>query len=318
MLAGSPQQSYSREEARRVLGISERQLRGWERQELVPHLEQFGFADLIALRSLQKLRADRVAPARIRSAVRALRQKLHGVENPLKEVKVFCEGRKIAVLLDGQKMEAVSGQLLLDFDQRELKTLLAFPPEGRGRAVVSDAKTREAEAWFEKGIELEQTGGPPEEIVAAYRRALELDPSSAGAAVNLGTVYFHLKRWEEAERAYLQALEIDSTYALAHFDLGNLFDERGDPERAEHHYQAALKVNPNYADAHYNLALLSQTRGDVMKAVGHWKAYLKLDGASSWAAIARRELDKLCRAAVVPGAAAGGPIIVRRSSPADG
>ncbi len=317
MLAGSPQQSYSREEARRVLGISERQLRAWERQELVPHLDQFAFSDLIALRSLQKLRADRVAPARIRSAVRALREKLHGVENPLKEVKVFLEGRKVAVLVDGQKMEADSGQLLLDFDRKELTTLLSFPPEGRGRPAVSDAKAREAEAWFEKGLELEQTGAPPEDIVAAYQRALELDPTSAGAAVNLGTVFFHLKRWQEAERAYMRALEIDATYALAHFDLGNLFDERGDAERAERHYQAALKINPNYADAHYNLALLSQTRGDVMKAVRHWKAYLKLDGASSWAAIARRELDKLRRAALLPGAA-GGPAVVRRSSPADG
>lgn len=286
-----------------MLGISERQLRGWERQELMPHLEQFAFSDLIALRSLQKLRADRVAPVRIRRALRALREKLEGVENPLKEVKVFCEGRKVAVLLDGQKMEAVSGQLLLDFDRKELKTLLAFPPEGRGRAMPSDAKAREAEAWFEKGLELEQTGAPPEEIVAAYERALELDPASAGAAVNLGTVYYHLRRWEDAERVYLRALQIDPAYALAHFDLGNLFDERGDPERAEQHYHSALKIDPNYADAHYNLALLAQTRGDPMKAVRHWKAYLKLDGASSWASIARRELDKLRRAAVVPGAA---------------
>jgi tetratricopeptide (TPR) repeat protein len=284
-----------------MVGISERQLRGWERQELVPRLEQFAFADLIALRSLQKLRADRVAPLRIKQAVRALRAKLDGVENPLKELKVFCEGRKIAVLLEGQKMEPVSGQLLLDFDRKELKTLLTFPPEGRGRTAASDARTREAEDWFERGLELEQTGAPPEEIVAAYRRALELDPASAGAAVNLGTVYYHLRQWEEAERAYLQALQVDATYALAHFDLGNLFDERGDPERADQHYQAALKLDPDYADAHYNLALLAQTRGDVMKAVRHWKAYLKLDGSSSWAAIARRELDKLRRAAVVPG-----------------
>jgi tetratricopeptide (TPR) repeat protein len=250
---------------------------------------------------LQKLRTDKVAPAQIRRAVRALREKLDGVENPLKEVKVFCEGRKIAVLLDGQKMEAVSGQLLLDFDRKELKTLLTFPPGGKGRPAASDAKTREAEAWFEKGIDLEQTGAPPEEIVAAYQRSLELDPTSAGAAVNLGTVYYHLRQWDKAERAYKQALEVDAAYALAHFDLGNLFDERGDPERAENHYQAALKINPNYADAHYNLALLSQTRGDVMKAVRHWKAYLKLDGSSSWSTIARRELDKLRRAAVVPG-----------------
>jgi tetratricopeptide (TPR) repeat protein len=304
MLAGAPKQSYTREEALRVLGISERQLRAWERQELVPRLEQFAFSDLIALRSLDKLRANRVSPSRIRSAVRALRAKLGGVEDPLKELKIFCEGRKIAVLIEGQKMEPVSGQLLLDFDQKELNTLLAFPPEGRGAAASSGAKAREAEGWFERGLELEQTGAPPEEILEAYERALALDPASAGAAVNLGTIYYRLRRWEDAERAYRQALEIDSTYALAHFDLGNLFDERGDTENAASHYQAALKLNPNYADAHYNLALLSQTHGDAMKAVRHWKAYLKLDGASSWSIIARRELEKLRRAAVVPGTGA--------------
>jgi tetratricopeptide (TPR) repeat protein len=300
MLAGAPKQSYTREEARRVLGISERQLRSWERQELVPRLDQFAFSDLIALRSLERLRANRVAPARIRSVVRALRAKLGGAADPLKELKIFSEGRKVAVLVEGQKMEPLSGQLLLDFDQKELSTLLAFPPEGRARP-ASEAKVREAESWFERGLELEQTGAPPEEILEAYQRALKLDPDSAGAAVNLGTIYYRLRRWDDAERSYRQALEIDETYALAHFDLGNLFDERGDAERAASHYQAALKLNPNYADAHYNLALLSQTRGDAMKAVRHWKAYLKLDGSSSWSIIARRELDKLRRATVVTG-----------------
>lgn len=145
MLAGTPKQSYTREEACRVVGVSERQLRGWERQDLVPALDQFAFADLIALRSLQKLRASRVPPARIRNAVRALREKLHGVENPLKELKVFCEGRRVAVLLEGQKVEPVSGQLLLDFDRAELTTLLAFPPAARqkpGEAGSEDQGSR--------------------------------------------------------------------------------------------------------------------------------------------------------------------------------
>ncbi|MGE5648519.1 MAG: tetratricopeptide repeat protein [Acidobacteriota bacterium] len=302
MLAGMPQQSYTREEACRVAGVTERQLRGWERQELVPRLEEYSIADLIALRSLQKLLGGKVPPARIRRAIGALRKKLDGIENPLKELKIVCEGRRVAVLIDGQKMEPVSGQLLLDFDRAELKTLLSFPKEDREPPAAAAAKVKEAEKWFERGLELEETGALPEQIIDAYRRALELDPTSAGAAVNLGTIYYHLHRWEEAKRAYNQALEIDSTYALAHFNLGNLYDERGDRERAESHYQAALKINPNYADAHYNLALLSQNRGDAMKAVRHWKAYLKLDGASSWSAVARRELEKLCRAAVVPGA----------------
>ncbi|HEX8985473.1 MAG TPA: tetratricopeptide repeat protein [Bryobacteraceae bacterium] len=302
MLSRAPQQSYTRKEVRRLLGIAERQLREWEKQELVPRLEEFAFSDLIALRSLQKLRASRVSLSRIRSAVRALREKLGGVADPLRDLKIFCEGRKIAVLLEGQKMEPVSGQLLLDFDREELTTLLAFPEAARKSRGGNAAKIQEAEGWFERGLELEQTGAPPEQIIEAYEKAIELDPSSAGAAVNLGTVYYHQKRWEDAEREYMRAVEIDATYALAHFNLGNLHDERGNPEQAQAHYHAALKLNPDYADAHYNLALLAQTHGEPMKAVRHWKAYLKLDGASSWGAVARRELEKLCRAAVVPGA----------------
>ncbi len=95
---------------------------------------------------------------------------------------------------------------------------------------------------------------------------------------------------------------MDGSYALAHFNLGNLFDETGDRPRALAHYQAALRENPNYADAHYNAALIYQSQGEPMRAVHHWKAYLRLDAGSSWASIAKRELDKLREAAVVRGA----------------
>ena len=312
MPAGPPKQSYSREEALRVVGVSERQLRSWEKQELVPRLDQFAFSDLIALRSLQKLRHDRVRPARIRQAVRALREKLDGVAEPLKELKIVLEGKKIAVLLEGQKMEAVSGQLLMDFDHAELRSLLEFPGE---RAPASRAtRQREAEAWFEKGLDLEQTGAPLPEIIEAYEKSLEPDPHSAGALVNLGTIHYHLRKWDDAERCYRQALEVDGDYALAHFNLANLFDETGNRPRALAHYQAALRANPNYADAHYNAALIYQSQGEPMRAVRHWKAYLKLDPASTWATIARRELDKLCRAAVVCGSRSGEDSSVRSVS----
>jgi len=312
MLAGPPKQSYSRKEARRVLGISEQQLRSWEKQELVPRLDQFAFSDLIALRSLQKLRQNRVPVARIRRAVRALREKLGGVADPLRELKVFCEGKQVAVLLEGQKMEAVSGQLLLDFDRAELKRLMEFPGDRTPASRAS--RQQEAEAWFENGLELEQTGAPIPDIVEAYERALQLDPRSVGALVNLGTIHYHLRKWDAAERCYRQALEVDSDYALAHFNLGNLFDEIGNQPRALSHYQAALRANPNYADAHYNAALIYQSQGEPMRAVRHWKAYLKLDPASTWASIARRELDKLCRAAVVGGSKTGEDSSVRSVS----
>ncbi|MGA2436860.1 MAG: hypothetical protein ABSG25_16415 [Bryobacteraceae bacterium] len=129
-MAGGPnKQSYSRKEAARVLGVTERQLTRWEAQELLPRLDEYVFSDLIAVRSLQKLRNDHVPSIRIRQAVKALREKLRDVSHPLRDLQIVRIGKKVAVLLDGQKMEAVSGQLLLDFDRAELKSLLSFPRE---------------------------------------------------------------------------------------------------------------------------------------------------------------------------------------------
>lgn len=302
MQQGPPKEVYPRPEALRVLGVTERQLKRWEAQELVPHLDEFAFSDLIAVTSLKRLRESHVSTLRIRRAVQAVRKKLAGVSNPLKELKIVSEGRRVAVIVDGQKMEPVSGQLLLDFDQKQLAGLLAFPNAKRhAERELAVSRQREAERWFEKGLELEQIGAPLDEIVTTYTKAIELDPRSAGALVNLGTIYYHMKTWSDAERCYKQAIESDPGYALAHFNLGNLYDEIGRREEAAAQYQAAIQISPNYADAHYNLALLAQAQGELLNAVRHWKAYLKLDASSSWSKIARRELEKLYRAAVLPG-----------------
>jgi len=69
-------------------------------------------------------------------------------------------------------------------------------------------------------------------VIEAYEKAVELDPHSAGALVNLGTIYFNARDLARAERYYRQATEVDPSYALAHFDLANLFDERGDRPKA--------------------------------------------------------------------------------------
>lgn len=290
---------YTRGEARRLLGLSERQLKSWEQQKLVESGDQYGFRELLALRTLIKLRKDRVAPAQIRRALVALRAKLSEIGDPLTELKLYADGKRIRVELDGRAMEAESGQLLLNFGPGDLRRLLEFP--AKNRASEERDRRMTAERWFQRGLDLEQSGAPHEEVVEAYQRAIDLDPRSAGAQVNLGTIYFNARKWSEAETHYRRALEIDPEYALAHFDLANLYDERGDRGNAQAHYESALRVSPNYADAHYNLALLYQSSNQPMKAVRHWRAYLKLDPSSHWANIARRELARLREATVVPG-----------------
>jgi DNA-binding transcriptional MerR regulator len=292
-------QAYSRDEVLRLLGISKRQLKSWEDQKLVSSRESFTFADILVLRMLLGLRKSKVPGAQIRKAIEAVKKKLSGMHDPLTEVKIYSQGKRIQVQFAGQKMEPISGQLLLDFDEADIRKLLSFPGQNAQTAARTPQARRQAEHWFERGLELEQTGAPMEEIIEAYRKACDSDPASAGALVNLGTVHFHAREWHEAERNYRKAIEVDPNYALAHFNLGNLYDERGEREQALNHYLAALRIHSGYADAHYNVALLYQSIGQPLKAVRHWKLYLKLDGNSPWAAIARRELARLKDSTIV-------------------
>src|ERR1043165_3713088 len=110
VLGKAPQEQYSRQDVRRMLAISEQQLRGWQRQGFIPAAETFSFFDLIALRALQKLRENRIPSKQIGRALVSLKRKLSDVSSPLSELKIVSNGRSIAVHIAGQKMEAISGQ----------------------------------------------------------------------------------------------------------------------------------------------------------------------------------------------------------------
>ena len=295
--------AYARRDVLRLLKIDNRQLRSWERQGLVPKLTHYRFSDLLLLKRIAKLRAEKAAPRLIKEAQHAAGKWLQDFPQLDHDVQVYKDGRHVRVQIGNQKLEPASGQLLFDFEKEEIHKLLQLPASQRNSAAIAEKLRQKLEAdyWFERGLELEQTGAPFEEVVEAYGRAAELDPRSAGAVVNLGTVFFNGHAWADAEKQYKRALEIDPNYALAHFNLGNLYDEQNDSAVALHHYHEALRIHPRYADVHYNLALLYQSLRDLMQAVRHWRAYLKLDGTSNWAQIARRELAKLEAATVVKG-----------------
>ena len=295
--------AYTRKDVLRLLKIDHRELRNWEKMQLVPELEHYRFSDLLALKRIARLRSEHAPPRLIREAQRAVSHFIKDSPHLGSDVQVYTEGRRVRVQIGKHRLEPSSGQFLFDFAEEEICNLLELPASQSGPAALAERVRRKlaADQWFERGLELEQTGAPYEQIIEAYTKAAELDPNSAGAAVNLGTVFFNGHAWSDAERQYKRALEIDPNYALAHFNLGNLYDEQDDVENAMHHYQEALRIQPGYADAHYNLALLFQNTGDLFAAVRHWRQYLKLDTGSPWAQIARRELAKLEAATVLPG-----------------
>jgi len=290
----APNEEYSRADVRRKFGLSERQLRSWEKRELISPADSYSFSDLIALQTLIKLRENRIQAPTIGRAMESLRRKLDGVKQPLSELRIVSDGRRIAVHVGGQRMEALTGQILFDFEASEIGGIMSFPDRKQAAN-----RSREAEVWFQRGLELEESGAPVEDAVEAYRKVLELNPTAAGALVNLGTIYYRQRKFAEAEKYYLRSISADPSYPLAEFNLGNLYDEQGRLDEALEHYRRALGLNPGYADAHFNLALLCERTGDALKAVHHWKVYLKLDSTGQWAEIARRQLERLRQATLI-------------------
>lgn len=289
-----PRQQFKRDDVRRMLGITDRQLRSWQRLGLVPDQERYSFFDLTELRNLRTLRESRVSVRTVGRAVESLRQS--GIRRPLAELRLLPKGRRIAVRIDGHEMDAISGQILLDFEQAAGGVRTLPVPADRASA---HANLEQAALYFHRGLALEEADAPVAQIVEAYRNAITLNPRAAGAWVNLGTIYYRERRFADAEASYCKAVEADPEYPLAHFNLGNLYDERGDLQNARKHYETALRLNPNYADAHFNLALICERSGEVLKSLHHWRVYLKLDASSSWASIARREMEKLRQATVI-------------------
>ena len=292
----TPKDTWTRAQALRQCDLTTRQVQAWECQGLLTPKDEYAFEDLLELRVLARLKELGVSPAKLTAVFQSVHGKLAGTTNPLKELRVYVEGKRIRVQTEGKKMEALSGQLLLDFDQAELRRLLTFPATNNTNARKTLA---DAEVWFQRALEIETSGADKREAIAAYEKAIELNPVLSGALVNIGTIYFNARKWRESEKHYQQAILADNKYPLAHFNLANLHEELGRTSLAITHYKKALELQPTYADAHYNLALLFQTRGRAMEAIRHWKHYLALDAASQWATIAKREMAKLKSSALV-------------------
>ncbi len=293
----TPGGSWRREDVRRIADITERQLRTWEKQGLVEPNEQFGFSDLLALKTLKKLREMHIPPKQIQRAITSLKSRLEDVHHPLAQLRITAEGRKIKVHVAGRMMEPITGQLLLDFDAAaEMEKLRTLPVQKASAEAENEVKERLAEHWFQRGLALEETGAPIEEAAEAYRKAIESNPNASGALVNLGTISFKMRKMKEAAEYYKRATKADPQYPLAHFNLANLYDEQGYFEEARTHYLEAIRLSPRYADAYFNLALLCERNNEVLQAIGYWQTYLKLDSTSSWASAARKQLDRLKKA----------------------
>lgn len=278
---------YSRAELLRILRLVPRQLQTWEKAGLIVASEEYSFFDLVQIKKVRDLCAQRVRPAVIRRSLEAMQKQVAGMENPLLEAGAHQSGRRIAFRHEGRLVEPIAGQFMFDFSSEGNK-VVAGPSRNGPELVVTDVAD-----LFARGIVLEENPSTQSEAITLYLKVLEMDPTHAAAHINLGTLYYNRQEYKLAEKHYRSAIQIDSRYALAYFDLGNVLDETGRVDEAITTYKTAIQLAPTYADAHYNIALAYEKMREPRKALQHWRAYVKLDTTGPWTVHAKHQIQRI-------------------------
>jgi tetratricopeptide (TPR) repeat protein len=280
---------YSRADLLRILRLAPRQLQTWEKAGLVTSTDDYSFFDLVQIKKVRDLCAQRVRPAVIRQSLEAMQKQVAGMENPLLEAGAYQSGRRVAFRHQGRLVEPIAGQFMFDFSaSTEEGRVVNSPPRNGPELVVTDVAD-----LFARGIALEESPSTQSEAITTYLKVLEMDPIHAAAHINLGTLYYNRQEYGLAERHYRSAIQIDPRYALAYFDLGNVLDETGRVAEAINTYKTAIQLAPTYADAHYNIALAYEKIREPRKALQHWRTYVKLDTTGPWTVHAKHQIQRI-------------------------
>jgi tetratricopeptide (TPR) repeat protein len=271
--------SYTTRDVAKLLGLSEAQVRfqarvGYLSPDRGPRNSyRFSFQDLVLLRTARALHEARIAPRRIRRALRTLIRQLSPGRS-LSGLRITADGDRIVVRDGNATWNPESGQLVLDFHVGELADRAAPTARRLARRARRSDEPLTAEQWYSLGLDLESAA--PQDARDAYTRAVALDPRHASARVNLGRWLQEDGHPELAVAEYRAALAAQPRHPTAAFNLGTALEELGRRTEAIQAYRKALDADDRFADAHFNLARLYEQTGKRSAALRHLKAYKML------------------------------------------
>ncbi len=149
------------------------------------------------------------------------------------------------------------------------------------------------EPWYGLG-DAHRFGADFDEAIAAYRTALEIDPTHLDSWNNLGISLAELGDGAGARTAWRSALREDPSYCKAHNNLGSLAMSQEEWDEAIVQLRTTLVYCPNDVHAHYGLGTIyADRRVDPQRAISHFESLLRIDPTFSRGEEVRKRLLEL-------------------------
>ena len=135
-------------------------------------------------------------------------------------------------------------------------------------------------AWFNIGYLLSPNNVEGEDFagaIAAYSKAIELNPNLAAAYNNRGVAKRNLGQYEAAIADYDEALRLDSTYVAAYNNRGIAKMNLDQYEAAIADFDAALRLDSTCAEAYNSRGVAKMNLGQHEAAITDFDAVLRLN-----------------------------------------
>jgi tetratricopeptide (TPR) repeat protein len=278
-------QRYTRREAGRIVGVESSRLRYWERLRLIRPEARWGerfysFGDLVALRSIKRLTDKQIPARRLQRAVNLLAQQFGAEPVPIQQLSIVEQGRDVLVIPPGSTEP---------FDPLRQQWVFRFELAPAG-AKLRSMQGQTAEQLFEEALACESSPELLPQAADTYRRVVAAAPDWIEAHINLGVACYQMGQLDQAGAAFRVAVELDPTNGISRYNLGCVLEETGELDEAIEHLTCAARMMPGHADAHFNLALAYEKRAEPRLAREQWALYLRYAPAGPWADQARARL----------------------------
>ncbi len=116
-----------------------------------------------------------------------------------------------------------------------------------------------------------------DKAIAELTNAIRMNPKSAEAYFERGTVYDKLEKWSDAVQDYTDAIERNKKYTEAYFNRGSDLQEMKLYHDALNDYTHVVKLNPNDDIAFYNRGLVYLELKETDKAIEDFESAMSID-----------------------------------------